>query len=92
MEQQSKVSLENHPLIVDLKTARSKNAAALRAAAREQTEKPEEKDNHGIGFSVVGLVTGHTKNEKTGQAAQTKPKQKTKQAAEPTNLAVKGFF
>ena len=91
MEQQSKVSLENHPLIVDLKTARSKNAAALRAAARDQTEKPK-KENHGIGFSVVGLVTGHTKNEKTGPPAQTKPKPKPNQAAEPTNLADTGFF
>ena len=84
MEQQSKVSLENHPLIVDLKTARAKNAAALKTMALEQSDKPA--DTHGIGFSVARLVTGHTAEEK-----HTAPSQH-RHTADKQNLADKGFF
>ena len=88
MDQQSKLSLENHPLIVDLRTARAKNAAALREAALEQTEKPE-KDTHGTGFSVMGLVTGHTKSEKKPPAPGG---ERHPTAADTKSLADTGFF
>lgn len=86
MDLQSKVSLENHPVIVDLRTARQKNAAVLKTLAIEEKEPDEKKDAHGIAFSVASLVTRHTEKEEPKRDAG--PKEPEAQ----TTLADTGFF
>ena len=94
MDLQSRLSLENHPIIVDLKTARAANTALLKRTALEQRQKQkssaaeaadQKSDAHGIGFSVARLVGGHTQPDTAAPAAPAP-------AQPPEALAGAGFF
>lgn len=65
MDQHSRLSLENHPVIVDLRTARAENSALLKRTALEQKQRlKKEKEESSGGEGAAG--TGQTKNDAHG--------------------------
>ena len=67
MDQHSRLSLENHPVIVDLRTARAENSALLKRTALEQKQRlKKEKEESSAGGGAAGTGTGQTKNDAHG--------------------------
>lgn len=66
MEQHSRLSLENHPVIVDLRTARAENSALLKRTVLEQKQRLKKEKEESSGGAAAGTGTGQTKNDAHG--------------------------